>query len=68
MTIDGRFAAAVTAILAGAALIVLGVVGAVSNRLTPPEVIGGCVAILVGAIAALWLRKESRQHGGRHQR
>ncbi len=67
MTIDGRFFAAATAVISGAALVTLGVVGGVTNRLTPREVIGGCIALLVGATAALWLRRESRQHGGRHR-
>ncbi len=67
ITINGRFFAAAAAIIAGAALITLGIVGAVSNRLTPRELVGGCIAILVGATAALWLFRESRQHGGRHR-
>ena len=59
--------ALVVAILAAAALLALGTVGLIANRLTPRETIGGCVAIFVGAIAALWLRREARQHGGRHR-
>lgn len=59
--------ALITALLAAACVITLGTVGLIANRLTPRETIGGCVAILAGAVAALWLRKESREHGGRGQ-
>ena len=63
----GHLAALAVAVAAAASLVALGVVGAVRNHLTPREIAGGCAAILVGAVAALWLRRESRQHGGRGQ-
>ena len=54
----GRVAAIFFALLAGASLVALGIAGAVSNRLTPREVVAGAVAIVVGAVAAFWLRRE----------
>ena len=63
----GHLAALAVAVAAAASLVALGVVGAVRNGLTLREVIAGCVAIAFGAVAALWLRRESRQHGGRGQ-
>lgn len=61
----GHVAALAVAVAASLSLVALAVFGAVANGLTPSEIAGGCVAIVFGAVAALWLRRESRQHGGR---
>ena len=45
-------------------LVALAVFGAARNRLTPHEIAAGCVALAVLVVAAFWLRRESRQHGG----
>ena len=71
MTRDNRapnaahVAAVLVATAAGLSLAAVGVFIAVSNRLSLREVIGAGIAIFAGAVAALWLRRESRQHGGR---
>jgi len=48
-------------------LVGLAIFGAARNHLTPREIAAGCIAIVFGAVAAFWLRRESRQHGGRGQ-
>jgi hypothetical protein len=60
-TTTGRFFAVVIMLAAGAFLVALGIAGAVSNRVTLREVLLGCAAILVAAVAALWLRRDKRQ-------
>ena len=59
-TVDGRLVAALILTLAGAGLITLAVVGLAANRLTPHEVLAGVIALVVAAVAGLWLRV----HGG----
>jgi drug/metabolite transporter (DMT)-like permease len=67
VTIDGRFIARAVMGLAGVALLVLGAFSYDSNRITLRDVIGLAVCVVVFAVAALWYRRESRQHGGRHR-
>lgn len=58
ITVTARLVAIAFALLAGAGIVALGVFGAVRNGLTPREVALGCIAIVVGAVAALWLRMD----------
>ena len=62
--INGRFFAALVAILAGAALAAGGAYVAVMQRLTGREALIGFVILVIGAVAALWLRRD-KLHGGR---
>jgi hypothetical protein len=59
----GRFFAVVALLAAGSFLAALGIVGGISNRLTGREVLAGVIAIAVGAVAALWLRRDKRERG-----
>jgi high-affinity Fe2+/Pb2+ permease len=61
----GYIAAASVLVVAGAGLITLGIVAGISNGLTDREWIAGFIAFAAAIVAALWLRRESRQHGGR---
>lgn len=67
MTITGRLVARVVMGIAGAALAVIGVLVYRANRYTPPEAAGTAIALSAAIVAALWLRRESRQHDGRGQ-
>ena len=61
--INGRFAAIAVACLSGAFIVGLGIFGGVRNGLTPHEVAAGAVALVIGAIAALWLWRHPSQGG-----
>jgi hypothetical protein len=60
-TINGRFVAAVALLAAGAFIVAVGVLIAVSNRATLREMIAGLIALVVAVIAGLWLRLHGRQ-------
>lgn len=64
MTVTGRTAAKAVMILAGLALAALGVTTIVTNRVTGHEALGFFAALLTGAGAALWLRRQNRGGGG----
>ena len=58
ITVNGRLVARVVMALAGAALVALGIISGAADRVTGHEVLAGLVALLVGAVAALWLRRD----------
>jgi hypothetical protein len=55
MDINGRFFAILVMGLAGVAFLVLAGFSYHANRITVRDVISGAVALVIGAIAALWL-------------
>jgi hypothetical protein len=61
MTVDGRFVARVVMGAAGVAFLVLSGFSYHSDRITARAVIAGAVVLVVGAVAALWLRLHGRQ-------
>lgn len=61
MTVNGRLIARAVMALAGLDLAVIGVLAVVTNRVTGREALGGFTALLAGAAAALWLRRENRR-------
>lgn len=64
----GRVVARAFMALAGVALLVLGGLAYDSNRITLRDVLGLAACVVVGAVAALWLRRDRRLHdGGRQQ-
>ena len=63
ITVTGRTAAKAVMVLAGLALVTLGVVATVTNRVTGHEALLGFIALLTATAAALWLRRQNR-HGG----
>jgi hypothetical protein len=62
ITTAGRFFAVVVMLAAGAFVVALGIAGGISNRLTVREILLGFAAIVVGLVAALWLRWDRKQH------
>jgi hypothetical protein len=65
MDINGRFFARLVMGLAGLGLLVLGGFSYHANRITVHDVILGAVALVIGAIAALWLWRHPSQGGQR---
>ena len=63
--INGRFFAALVAILAGGAVFAIGAYAAVAQRLTAREAVGGFVLLVIAAVAALWLWRHPSQGGQR---
>jgi hypothetical protein len=61
ITVNGRLVAAVALLVAGAFIVAVGVLIAVSNRATLREMIAGLVALAVALVAGLWLRLHGRQ-------
>lgn len=61
MTIDGRFFAVAAMLLAGAVSAAILIAGGISNRLTLRDVLILVCAVLVAAVAALWLYRDKRQ-------
>lgn len=65
--VTGRLVARVFMYLAGAALVVLGAFSYNSDRITSRDVLGLIACVVVYVVAALWLRRDRRQHDGRRQ-
>lgn len=63
MTVSGRTVAKAVMTIAGLALVALGVLAAVTNRVTGHEALSGFIALLACTAAALWLRRDNRQRG-----
>jgi membrane protein DedA with SNARE-associated domain len=63
-TTPGRFVAVAFLLAAGAVGGTVLVTGGISNRFTLRDVLVLAAAVLVAAIAALWLYRDRRQHGG----
>lgn len=63
MTVTGRKVAIAVMAAAGLVLAALGVLTIVTNRVTGREALTGIIALLAGTAAALWLRRDSGQHG-----
>jgi hypothetical protein len=61
ITVNGRLVAAIALLAAGAFIVAVGVLIAVSNRATLREMIAGLIALAVAVIAGLWLRLHGRQ-------
>ncbi len=60
-TVTSRRLARVALAAAGIAGVVLGVISAVSNRVTGPEAAGWFAVLIVGSGAAAWLRGTGRR-------
>lgn len=60
ITVTGRTAAIAVMAIAGLALMALGVLAVVTNRVTGHEALSGFIALLAGTAAALWLRRDKR--------
>ena len=61
ITVTSRTAARAVMILAGGVLLGLGVLAAVTNRVTGHEALGGFTAFLICLGAALALRRQNRR-------
>jgi hypothetical protein len=63
-TTTGRFFAVIALLASGAVIATVLVAGGISNRFTLRDVLVLLAAIAVALVAALWLYRHPRQHGG----